>query len=193
MWSCRAKAGHPVRRDANNQMRLARSTGSSAFADADPTPGGAMSYLSCPTAAINAPIDLVWALLVTPDDWGSVFDVRLVGVDPPGPAVVGQVVHGETGFRMFHLKLTLRIREIDPGSHHLGLDVELPFGLGVREDIQCTPLDDSHCRVHYRCDFDFPAGWRGAAMRAVLGRRLDSGPADSLSRLKRAAERLFPG
>jgi hypothetical protein len=152
-----------------------------------------MSYLSCPTTVINAPLDLVWALLVTPADWASVFDVRLVGVDPPGPAVAGQVVHGETGFAMFHLKLTFRVREIDPKSHHLGLDVKLPFGLGVREDIQCTPLDERHCHVHYRCDFDFPAGWRGAAMRAVLGRRLDSGPADSLSRLKRAAERLFPG
>ena len=153
----------------------------------------AMSYLSCPTAAVNAPVDLVWDLLVTPADWGSVFDVHLLGVDPPGPAVTGQVVHGETVFGMFHLKLTFRIREIDPESHHLGLDAKLPFGLRVREDIQCTPLDDSHCRVRYRCDFDFPAGWRGAAIRALLGRRLDSGPADSLSRLKRAAERRFPG
>src|SRR3974377_1536282 len=154
MWPCRVKAGiqyavTPITRcDWPGVLDLPPPS-----ADADPSRGGTMNYLSCPTAAINAPIDLVWALLVTPADWGSVFDVRLVGVDPPGPAVAGQVAHGETGFRMFHLKLTLRIREIDPESHHLGLDVELPFGLGVREDIQCTPLDDGPCRVHSRCHF----------------------------------------
>ena len=152
-----------------------------------------MSYASCPTAVISAPIDLVWALLTAPADWGDLFDLRVVGIEPVGPAVAGQVVRGETGLKIFHLKLTFRMREIDPESHRLGLDVKLPFGLAVREDIQCTPLDDSHCHVHYRCDFDFPAGWRGAAMRTVLGRRLDSGPADSLSRLKRAAEHRFPG
>jgi hypothetical protein len=152
-----------------------------------------MSYVSCPTAIVNAPVDLVWALLAAPAGWGEVFDLRILKVDPPGPAIVGQVVHGETGPGLFHLKLTFRMREIDPEHHRLGLDVILPFGLAVDEEIQCASLDDTHCRVAYRCNFDFSRGWWGAAMRGVLGRRLDSGPADSLSRLKRAAEWRFTG
>jgi hypothetical protein len=142
-----------------------------------------MSYASCPTAVVNAPVDLVWALLMDPAGWGSVFDVRATGIDPLGPAVVGQKVCGETGPRTFHLKLTFRMIDIDPDHHRLRLEVNLPFGLTVHEDLSRTPLDDTHCRVDYHCDFNLPKGWRGTLMRALMNRRLDAGPRDSLSRL----------
>ena len=148
-----------------------------------------MPFASCPTAVINTPLDHVGALLMAPAGWGDVFDIRVLGVDPPGPAVVGQVARGETGPGIFHLKLTFRVMEIDPGQHRLRMNVALPFGLAVDEEIRCTALDDRRCHVAYRCNFDFPAGWRGAAMQVLLKRRLDSGPGDSLSRLKQAAER----
>jgi hypothetical protein len=61
----------------------------------------------------------------------------------------------------------------------------------LQEDLRCTPLDDIHCRVDYRCNFDFPRGWRGTLIRVLMKRRLDDGPKDSLSRLKRAVERRF--
>jgi Polyketide cyclase / dehydrase and lipid transport len=148
-----------------------------------------MSYASCPTTVIEACLDHVWTLLMAPGGWGSVFDMRVVNLDPPGPAVVGQVVVGETGPRILHLTLSFRMLEIDPVQHRLSMHVDLPFGLVVYEEIRCTALDDKCCRVAYRCNFDFPGGWRGAAMRVLLNRRLDRGPEDSLSRLKRAAER----
>jgi hypothetical protein len=44
-----------------------------------------MSYASCPTAVVNAPVGIVWALLVDPVGWEHVFDVRIDGLDPPGP------------------------------------------------------------------------------------------------------------
>jgi hypothetical protein len=152
-----------------------------------------MFYASCPTAVVNAPADIVWALLVEPAGWGSVFDMRVAGIDPPGPAIVGQKVCGETGLRIFHLKLWFSMKGIDPDHHRLRLEVKLPFGLTVHEDLGCTPLDDTHRRVDYRCNFDFPTGWRGTLMRVLMKRRLDDGPKDSLSRLKRAAERRFAG
>jgi len=124
---------------------------------------------------------------------GSVFDMRVTNVDPPGPAVAGQVVRGETGLPILHLKLTFRMIEIDPDRYRLRMDVNLPFGLTVYEDMGCTPLDDTHCRVDYRCDFEFPLSWRGTVMRLLLNRRPDSGPEDSLARLKRAAEHRFAG
>jgi Polyketide cyclase / dehydrase and lipid transport len=152
-----------------------------------------MSQLSCPTAVVNASVDTVWRLLMEPAGWGDVFDMRVLDVDPPGPARSGQEVVGETGPKIFRLKLTFRMLEIDPEDHRLRMDVNLPFGLNVQEEIRCTPLDPSHCRVDYRCGFEFPRGWRGTVMRGLLKGSLDSGPADSLSRLKRAAERRSAG
>jgi Polyketide cyclase / dehydrase and lipid transport len=152
-----------------------------------------MSHVSCPTAVVNASVDMVWRLLMEPAGWGDVFDMRVLDVDPPGPARPGQEVIGETGPKIFHLKLAFRILEIDPEDHRLRMDASLPFGLNVQEEIRCTPLDPSHCRVDYRCGFEFPRGWRGTVMRGLLKGSLDSGPADSLSRLKRAAERRSAG
>jgi hypothetical protein len=73
-----------------------------------------MSDASYPTAVLNAPADIVWALLTDSARWGGVFDMRVAGIDPPGPAVVGQKVCGETGPRIFHLKLTFRTKEPNP-------------------------------------------------------------------------------
>jgi hypothetical protein len=147
-----------------------------------------MSYASCPTAIVNAPVDIVWALLTDPAGWGHVFDVRINSVAPPGPAVAGQKIAGETGPRLFHLKLAFLVIEPDAERHRLVMDIKLPFGIAVREDLKCTPIDADHCRVDYQCDFVFPKGWRGALTRMLMSREMNAGPVDSLSRLKRAAE-----
>ena len=71
------------------------------------------------------------------------------------------------------------------------IDVRLPFGIAVHEDLRCRALDGSHCRVDYHCGFDFPSGWPGTLARLLTGRGREAGPIDSLSRLKRAAELRF--
>jgi hypothetical protein len=124
-----------------------------------------------------------------PGKWSNVFDVRILSVEPPGRAVVGQIISGETG--PWHLTIKLRFVKIDAVKCCLGLDVQLPFGLTVREQLSCTRLGPDQCRVTYNCDFDFPAGWRGALIRFFLHNRFEAGPVDSLSRLQRAAERQF--
>jgi hypothetical protein len=75
-------------------------------------------------------------------------------------------------------------------NYRLGLDVRFPFGITVREDLTCVPLGQEQCRVNYKCGFGFPAGWRGSVVHFLVRRRLDAGPADSLARLQREAERL---
>jgi len=40
-------------------------------------------------------------------------------------------------------------------------------------------------------NFGFAKGWRGAITRTIMRRKLDVGPVDSLSRLKRAAEQRY--
>jgi len=127
-----------------------------------------MSYASCPTASVNSPAAIVWALLMEPAGWENVFAMRVTSVDPPGPAVVGQTVCGQTGLRILHLKFALRMIEINTDQHRLRMDVDLPFGLFAQEDLRCPPLDDAHSRVDYRCDFGFPKGWLGTLMRGLL-------------------------
>ena len=126
-----------------------------------------------------------------PEGWGDFYNVRITAADPAGSAVVGQTVFAESGPEFLHLKLQFRFTEIDALNYKLGFDARFPFGVTVREDMNCIPLGQQQCRVNYHCGFGFPTGWRGAVLHFLIRRRLDSGPADSLARLQRAAERLY--
>jgi hypothetical protein len=150
-----------------------------------------MKYVSCPTGVVNAPVEIVWRLLMHPEGWDDFYNVRITVADPAGLAVVGQTVFAESGPEFLHLKLQFRFTEIDALNYKLGFDARFPFGVTVREDMSCIPLGQQQCRVNYHCGFGFPTGWRGAVLHFLMRRRLDSGPADSLARLKRAAERLY--
>jgi hypothetical protein len=149
-----------------------------------------MNHVSCPTSIVNAPVELVWQLLTSPERWGDFYNMRITAVDPVGPAVVGQTVFAESGPQFLHLKLQFRFTDIDALNYKLGFDARFPLGVTVREDMTCVPLGQKQCRVNYNCGFGFPGGWRGAALHFFMRRRLDAGPADSLARLQREAERL---
>jgi hypothetical protein len=146
---------------------------------------------SCPTTIVQAPIGIVWDLLTRPEGWGEFYDVRVTSVKPAGPAVAGQTVFAESGPRVLHLALEFRFTKVDAANHELGVDVRLPFGITVREDLNCVPIGRDQCRVNYHCGFGFPAGWRGVVARFLMRRELNSGPIDSLSRLQRAAEQSY--
>jgi hypothetical protein len=150
-----------------------------------------MKYTSCPTGVVNAPVEVVWTLLTHPEGWGDFYNVRITAADPAGPAVVGQTVFAESGPEFLHLKLQFQFVDIDALNYQLVFDARFPFGVTVREDLSCVPLGQQQCRVNYSCGFGFPTGWRGAVTYFLLRRRLDAGPADSLARLQREAERLY--
>jgi hypothetical protein len=159
----------------------------------DLTQSGAktMTHLACPTALVDAPAEAVWFLLTQPAGWGSFYDMRVTAVAPTGPAIAGQVIEGESGPQFLHLKIEIRLVDIDATNHRLSLNVKLPFGVTVREDMNCIPIGANQCRINYRCGFSFPAGWRGTLLRLAMRREVDSGPLDSIMRLKRAAERRW--
>jgi hypothetical protein len=100
--------------------------------------------------------------------------VRITRVEPAGSAVIGQRFYGESGPRFFHIGLKFEYTEVNESQHQLGLDVQLPFGITVREDLDCIPISSTKCRVNYRCNFGFANGWRGAITRAILRRNLDA-------------------
>ena len=104
---------------------------------------------------------------------------------------MGQRFYGESGPSFLHIGLKFEYSEVNVAQHKLGLNVQLPFGITVREDLDCIPLSSTQCRVNYHCNFGFDKGWRGAITRTIMRRKLDAGPVDSLSRLKRAAEQRY--
>lgn len=146
---------------------------------------------SCPTVVVDAPADTVWTLLTNPAGWPSFYDVRVMRIEPAGRATVGQRVFAESGPRWLHLPVMLTYTDIDPGMRSLELDVKMPLGLAVNEALSCSPISDRQCRVNYHCHFVLPRGWRGMLLKTFLRREIHEGPADSLRRLKDAAEQRF--
>ena len=127
-------------------------------------------------------------MLTNISGWGSFYNVRVINVDPPGPAVKGQRMLGEAGPHWLHLGLSFQYTLVDAANYKLELDARFPVGITVHEAMDCVPLEGDRCRVNYHCSFRFPDGWRGRLTRVLLSLRLSSGPADSLMRLKRGAE-----
>ena len=146
-------------------------------------------HASCPTAAVDAPIEVVWELLSHPEWWGGFYDIRILSVEPAGRAVVGQRIAAETGPSFLHLKVSVDFVRIDEERHNIQLRVGLPFGISVFEDLECCRIGANECRVNYHCNFSFPDGWRGKALKLLMRRELKDGPEESLTRLKDAAER----
>src|SRR5271157_2093716 len=103
-----------------------------------------------------------------------------------GPAVLWGVRS-----ELFAHRAEIRVRRSQRSTTQTGLNVQLPFGITVREHLDCIPLSSTQCRVNYHCNFGFAKGWRGAITRTIMRRKLDAGPVDSLSRLKRAAEQRY--
>ena len=151
------------------------------------------NFTACPTDIVEAPVDVVWKLLTNISGWGSFFDLRVTSVEPPGPAAKGQRMLGETGPRWLHLGGSFEYTLIDETHYKLEMDVRLSLGLTVHEALDCVPLEGGRCRVNYHCHFGLPAGWRGTLLRFLGGRGFTTGPADSLRRLKRAAEQEHRG
>lgn len=147
-----------------------------------------MSLSSCPTDQVDAPLETVWGLLTDPSQWPSFYDLRVARIEPPGPARPGQRVVGESGPRWLHLGVTVTYRAIDVSRHRVELEVRMPLGITVKEELDCLPVSERQCRVNYHCHFELPSGWRGGLLKVILWRELRAGPADSLRRLKEAAE-----
>ena len=151
------------------------------------------SFTACPTDIVEAPVDVVWKLLTDLSGWGTFFNVHVTSVEPPGPAIKGQRMLAKAGPRWLRLGVSFDYTLIDKAHHKLELDARFPLGITVHEALDCVPLEGDRCRVNYHCHFGLPGGWRGALLRFLLGRRFTAGPADSLRRLKRAAEQEHRG
>jgi hypothetical protein len=88
------------------------------------------------------------------------------------------------------MKAGFKFTEIDAERHRLGFDVDLPFDIRVRQEMGCALVSAASCRVnyHYHCNFEFPRGILGRAVRLLVRRGLDASLRHSLQHLQRAAE-----
>jgi hypothetical protein len=93
----------------------------------------AATFTACPMTAVDASVDVVWGLLTNFAGWGSFYDVRVLCVEPPGPAVVGQRMRGESGPRWLHLGITFEFTRIEV-HRKLEMDHPLPFRRSVSEN-----------------------------------------------------------
>lgn len=101
----------------------------------------ATRFIACPTDIVEAPVDIVWELLTHVAGWGRFFDLRVVSVEPPGPAAKGQRMLGETGPRWLHRGSSFEYTLIDTAHYKLEMDVRLSLGLTFHEALDCVPLE----------------------------------------------------
>ena len=135
----------------------------------------------CSTEVLLAPAERIWHLLTDPHKLAQWTGTKLVE-GPACPMSAGDHLVLRAG----GLRITLDVLDMRP-PRQLMLHARLPFGVTNREQIQITPID-AHSRVTFNSHFIFPPGWRGQLVEKILGRRFVTGPARSLSRLKRAAQ-----
>src|SRR6476469_2992897 len=108
-----------------------------------------MGLSVCPSAVVEAPVEVVWANLVEWERYAEWTDAYVVHSEPDGPAAVGQTVYfaGKVFSRALHF--TFKVQEVNAERHQIGLHVYFPFGLQEKPHIACYPIDATSCRVQY--------------------------------------------
>jgi uncharacterized protein YndB with AHSA1/START domain len=97
----------------------------------------------CPTAVILAPAERVWRLLTIPHELAQWSGTKLV--EGPARALsAGDRLVLRAGI----LHITFDVLDAQP-PRQLTLDIALPFGVTLREQIQITPLDANSCRTTF--------------------------------------------
>jgi hypothetical protein len=106
-----------------------------------------MAVNVCPADRVEAPVEVVWELLMHPAEYGGFWDMTVERVEPEGPAAVGQRFFAWTLCR--RLRIDGEILEVDPMQHSIRFLTTLPFGLVGDNRIACSPIDAGSCMLRY--------------------------------------------
>jgi len=93
----------------------------------------------CPMDQAQAPVEVVWELLMHPAGYGGFWEIMVERVEPEGPAAVGQRFYAWTKCR--RLRIEGEILEVDEVRHAIRFLTTFPFGLIGDNQITCTPID----------------------------------------------------
>jgi hypothetical protein len=110
-----------------------------------------MAVNVCPADRVQAPVELVWELLMHPAGYGRFWDLTVERVEPDGPAAVGQKFFGWTRelCRRWRWRIDGEILEVDAERHHIRFRTALPLGIIGDNRIACTPIDAGSCLLRY--------------------------------------------
>lgn len=109
----------------------------------------------CPADRVNAPVEIVWELLMRPAGYGGFWDLPIDRVEPAGLAVVGQKFSGSKLCR--RLRMEGEVLEVDAERHQIRFRTSMSLGivgnnrLAIVGDnrIVCTPIDAGSCMLRY--------------------------------------------
>lgn len=108
-----------------------------------------MSVNVCPTDKVQAPIDLVWKLLMYPGGYGRFLDMTVDRVEPDGPAAVGQRFSGWTRALYRRWRVDGEVLEVDEQRHEIRLRTSLPLGVVADNRIVCLRIDARSCTLQF--------------------------------------------
>ena len=106
-----------------------------------------MAVNVCPADRVQAPVEVVWELLMHPAGYGGFWDMTVERVEPEGPAAVGQRFFAWTLCR--RLRIDGEVLEVDAVRHAIRFHTALPFGLVGDNRIACSPIDAGSCMLRY--------------------------------------------
>ena len=108
-----------------------------------------MAVNVCPTDRVQAPVDLVWELLMHPAGYGRFFDLTVDTVEPAGPAAAGQRFKGWTRALWRRWPIDGEVLDVDERRHEIRLRTSLPLGVVSDNRIVCTPIDARSCTLRF--------------------------------------------
>ena len=108
-----------------------------------------MAVSVCPGDRAQAPVEIVWGLLMRPAEYGHFWDMTVERVDPEGAAVPGQKFTAWTSALCRRWPIAGEILEVDAARHHIRFRTSLPFGVVGDNRISCTPIDDRSCLIRF--------------------------------------------
>ena len=90
-----------------------------------------MAVNVCSADRVQAPVEVVWDLLMHPAGYGGFWEMTVERVEPEGLAAVGQGFFAWTLCR--RLRIDGEILEVDAVRHTIRFHTTLPFGAGCRQ------------------------------------------------------------
>jgi hypothetical protein len=103
----------------------------------------------CPTDRVQAPVDLVWELLMHPAGYGRFLDLTVDRVEPVGPAAAGQRFSGWTRALCRRWRIVGEVLDVDEQRHEIRFRTSLPLGVVGDNRIVCTAIDARSCTLRF--------------------------------------------
>ena len=105
---------------------------------------------ACPTAVVDAPVEVVWSLIVDPRRWDEWTDARFREAEPDGLMRPGQRLRFSAARlgRRFTAARVL-VRDVAPERHTLDLDIATPLGIVNHEHVTVAEAGEGKAHVSF--------------------------------------------